>query len=178
METAEPWKAWKTKSRFPTPPPAPWKSRALREIPTFPQPRRSGMEKWKTKSRFPTFPFRFATTTSVLHLPNPTAYGRQSRRRAAHRAPSWSPDSNFMPNRKELFPGLQRLRFSGSSCIGNESRFQDHLSIGICCPPRDQAGLVFVAPRSGPVGFQAEPSPVAVAPQGRYLPAPVDRALA
>jgi hypothetical protein len=129
---AEPWKAWKAKGRLSPPPPAPWKSRTVREIPTFPQPRRRGMEKWKTKSRFPTFPFPFATTTSVLCLPNPTAYGRQSRRFAAHRAPSRSPDSNFTPNRKELFPGLQRLRFSGSSCIGNESRFQDHLSIGIC----------------------------------------------
>ena len=132
---AEPWKAWKAKGRLSPPPPAPWKSRTVREIPTFPQPRRRGMEKWKTKSRFPTFPFPFATTTSVLCLPNPTAYGRQSRRFAAHRAPSRSPDSNFTPNRKELFPGLQRLRFSGSSCIGNESRFQDHLSIGICCAP-------------------------------------------
>ena len=129
MEMAEPWKAWKAKGRLSPPPPTPWKSRTLREISTFPQPRRSGMEKWKTKSRFPTFPFRFATTTPVLSLPNPTAYGRQSRRFAAHRTPSWSPDSNFTPNGKEFIPGIQRLRFSGSSCIGNESRFQDHLSI-------------------------------------------------
>src|SRR5438105_3261003 len=33
-----PWKAWKTKSRFPTLSTAPWKFRKRREIPTFPQP--------------------------------------------------------------------------------------------------------------------------------------------
>jgi len=133
---AELWKAWKAKGRLSPPPPTPWKSRTRREIPTFPQPRRSGMEKWKTKSRFSTFPFHFATTTPVPCLPNPTASGRQSRRFAAHRTPSRGPDRNFAPNRKELLPGLQRLKFSGSSCIGNKSRSQDHLSIGICSDRR------------------------------------------
>ena len=36
VEKGEPWKRWKTKSRFPSAPPAPWKSRQHREIPTFP----------------------------------------------------------------------------------------------------------------------------------------------
>ena len=36
---AELWKAWKTKSRFPTLSTAPWKSRKGGEISTFPQPR-------------------------------------------------------------------------------------------------------------------------------------------
>ncbi len=36
VEKAEPWKLWKTKSGFPRAPPAPWKSRQHREIPTFP----------------------------------------------------------------------------------------------------------------------------------------------
>ena len=130
---AELWKAGKAKGRLSPPPPAPWKSRPHREIPTFPQRRRNGLEKWKTKNRFSTFPSRFATTTSVFYLRNAAAFGRPGRRFAAHRTPSRSPNSKSTPNRKELFPGLQRLRFSGSSCIGNESRFQDHSSIGICC---------------------------------------------
>jgi hypothetical protein len=33
-----PWKAWKSKSSFPTLSTAPWKSRKEHEIPTFPQP--------------------------------------------------------------------------------------------------------------------------------------------
>src|SRR5450755_4751524 len=68
---AGPWKAWKTKGRFSTLPPAPWESRKNREIPTFPQPRRrisihpakaelpaelAPLEKWKSKSGIPTFP--------------------------------------------------------------------------------------------------------------------------
>ena len=36
VEKTEPWKLWKTKSRFPIAPTAPWKSRQQREIPTFP----------------------------------------------------------------------------------------------------------------------------------------------
>jgi hypothetical protein len=130
---AEPWKEGKAKGRLSPPPPAPWKSRIQREIPTFPQPWRSKLEKWKTKNRFPTFPACFATTSSVLCLPNPSAFGRQGRRSAANRTPSRIPNSSSTPNRKDLSPGLQRFRFSGSSCIGNESRFQDHPSIGICC---------------------------------------------
>ena len=129
---AEPWKEGKAKGRLSPPPPAPWKSRIQREIPTFPQPWRSKLEKWKTKNRFPTFPACFATTSSVLCLPNPSAFGRQGRRSAANRTPSRIPNSSSTPNRKDLSPGLQRFRFSGSSCIGNESRFQDHPSIGIC----------------------------------------------
>jgi hypothetical protein len=65
----------------------------------------------------------------VAFSPGVAAKGR---RFAARRTPSRSPDSDFTPNRKELLPSLQRLRFSGSSCIGNESRFQDPLSIGKC----------------------------------------------
>ena|SRR5712691_2870645 len=33
-----PWEAWKTESRFPTLPTAPWKSRKTSEISTFPPP--------------------------------------------------------------------------------------------------------------------------------------------
>jgi hypothetical protein len=129
---AELWKAWKAKSRLPPPPTAPWKSRTQREIPTFPQPRRGALEKWKTKNRFPTFPFRLATTNSVFFPRNAAAFGRRGSRFAANRTPSRSPDSKSKPNGRELFPGLQHLMFPGSSCIGNESRFQDHPSIGIC----------------------------------------------
>ena len=129
---AELWKAWKAKSRLPPPPTAPWKSRTQREIPTFPQPRRGAQEKWKTKNRFPTFPFRLATTNSVFFPRNAAAFGRRGSRFAANRTPSRSPDSKSKPNGRELFPGLQHLMFPGSSCIGNESRFQDHPSIGIC----------------------------------------------
>jgi len=67
---AELWKAWKTKSRFPTLSTAPWKSRKGGEIPTFPQLRLflvklkiectkknlKAVEKWKSKNRIPTFP--------------------------------------------------------------------------------------------------------------------------
>jgi hypothetical protein len=60
------WKAWKSKSGFPTLSTAPWKSRKQREISTFPQPGFAAMEKWKTKSRFPTFPQPLATTILVL----------------------------------------------------------------------------------------------------------------
>ncbi len=63
-----PWKAWKTKSGFPTLSTVPWKSRRKREIPTFPPPGFASMEKWKTKSRFPTFPRPLATITTVLSL--------------------------------------------------------------------------------------------------------------
>src|ERR1035437_8446477 len=38
VEMAGPWGEWKTKSRFPTLPTGPWKSRQHREIPTFPPP--------------------------------------------------------------------------------------------------------------------------------------------
>ena len=65
---AGPWKAWKTKSGFPTLSTVPWKSRRKREIPTFPPPGFASMEKWKTKSRFPTFPRPLATITTVLSL--------------------------------------------------------------------------------------------------------------
>src|SRR5579862_1911721 len=51
-----PWKAWKTKLRFPPLPPAPWKSRKSSEIPHFHRPSLRRMEKWKTKTRFPPFP--------------------------------------------------------------------------------------------------------------------------
>ena len=61
-----PWKAWKSKSSFPTLSTAPWKSRQQREIPTFPQPGFAAMGKWKTKSRFPTFPQPLATVILVL----------------------------------------------------------------------------------------------------------------
>ena len=60
------WKAWKSKSGFPTLSTGPWKSRKGREIPTFPLPGFAAVEKWKTKSRFPTFPQPLATTTLVL----------------------------------------------------------------------------------------------------------------
>lgn len=51
------WKAWKAKSRLPTLSTSPLEiSPKGGEIPTFPQLKRSGLEKWKTKSRFPTFP--------------------------------------------------------------------------------------------------------------------------
>ncbi len=68
---AELWKAWKTKSRFPTLSTAPWKSRKGGEIPTFSQLRlfvgesenrgkqrrlERAVEKWKSKNRIPTFP--------------------------------------------------------------------------------------------------------------------------
>ena len=63
-----PWKAWKTKDRFPTFSTVPWESRRKREIPTFPPPGFAAMEKWKTNSRFPTFPPPLATITPVLSL--------------------------------------------------------------------------------------------------------------
>jgi hypothetical protein len=51
------WKAWKAKNRLPTLSTSPLEiSPNGGEISTFPQLRRSGLEKWKTKSRFPTFP--------------------------------------------------------------------------------------------------------------------------
>jgi hypothetical protein len=51
------WKEWKAKSRLPTLSTSPLEiSPKGGEISTFPQLRRSGLEKWKTKSRFPTFP--------------------------------------------------------------------------------------------------------------------------
>ena len=164
---AELWKAGKAKGRLSPPPPAPWKSRPHREIPTFPQRRRNGLEKWKTKNRFSTFPSRFATTTSVFYLRNAAAFGRPGRRFAAHRTPSRSPNSKSTPNRKELFPGLQRLRFSGSSCIGNESRFQDHSSIGICY----EAGAEARADRRGASRYSQctgiRPTTVVQFPRGR-----------
>jgi len=63
-----PWKAWKSKSSFPTLSTAPWKSRKKREIPTFPQPGFAALEKWKTKSRFSTFPQPLATMILVVSL--------------------------------------------------------------------------------------------------------------
>jgi hypothetical protein len=68
------WKEWKAKNRLPTLSTSPLEiSPKGGEISTFPQLRRSGLEKWKTKSRFPTFPFRFATTTPVSPLKNQNA---------------------------------------------------------------------------------------------------------
>lgn len=62
-----PWKAWKSKTGFPTLSTAPWKSRTRREIPTFPQPGFAALGKWKTKPRFPTFPPPLAMTTVMPH---------------------------------------------------------------------------------------------------------------
>src|SRR5579859_453981 len=50
VEKTERWKLWKTKSRFPIAPTAPWKSRQHREIPTFP-PRRLRLLLAKQKSQ-------------------------------------------------------------------------------------------------------------------------------
>src|ERR1019366_7921695 len=53
---AGPWGEWKTKSRFPTLPTGPWKSRQHREIPTFPPPGfppDGGLEKQKQGFHFP-----------------------------------------------------------------------------------------------------------------------------
>ena len=51
------WKAWKAKGGLSALSTSPLEiSPKAGEIPTFPQPRRSGLEKWKTKSRFSTFP--------------------------------------------------------------------------------------------------------------------------
>ena len=129
---AEPWKAWKANGRLSPPSTVPWKSRRQREIPTFPQPGRSRLEKWKTKNRFPTFPSHFATASPAFHIQNTAACGRSGRRCAASQTTLQSPNSALNPKRKEPFPGPLHLRFSGSSCIGNESRFQYHLSIGKC----------------------------------------------
>jgi len=57
VEMPGPWKAWKTESRFPTLPTAPWKSRRRREISTFPQPGFAPdgkVENQKQVSHFPT----------------------------------------------------------------------------------------------------------------------------
>ena len=51
MEMTGPWKAWKSKSGFPSLSTAPWESRKRREIPTFPQPRRLSQVKDKTGGR-------------------------------------------------------------------------------------------------------------------------------
>src|SRR6267154_5046590 len=70
------------------------------------------MEKWKSKSRIPTFP-----PPAVL----PAAQGRnQFKKRSSE-------------SRKDAPAALSRPPLSGSSCIGNELRFQDHSSIGKCC---------------------------------------------
>jgi len=108
---------------------SPWKSRTLREIPTFPQPRlfpngpqnrerkpgeadsMQAMEKWKSKSRIPTFP-----QPAVL----PAAQGRNQFKKRSYES------------RKDAPAALSRPPLSGSSCIGNELRFQDHSSIGKC----------------------------------------------
>ena len=57
VEMTGPWKAWKSKSSFPTLTTAPWKSRKEREIPTFPQPSFAPdgkVENQKQVSHFPT----------------------------------------------------------------------------------------------------------------------------
>ena len=57
VEMPGPWKAWKSKSSFPTLSTAPWKSRKDREIPTFPQPGVAPdgkVENQKQVSHFPT----------------------------------------------------------------------------------------------------------------------------
>ena len=76
---------------------------------------------WRTKNRIPTFPSHLATTIPIFHSPDAAAYGHPC---AASHTASQPQDCTFNPNRKELFLGLLCLRFSGSSCIGNESRFQ------------------------------------------------------
>jgi len=77
-----PWKAWKSKSSFPTLSTAPWKSRQQREIPTFPQPGFAALEKWKTKSGFPTFPPPLATIMTAL-CPKPKNRRKEVGRDAA-----------------------------------------------------------------------------------------------
>lgn len=78
MEMPGPWKAWKSKSSFPTLPTAPWKSRPQREIPTFPQPGFAVLEKWKTKNRFPTFPPPLARTIPAPSLQDSSGSGMRT----------------------------------------------------------------------------------------------------
>src|SRR5258708_16240830 len=68
------------------------------------------MEKWKTTNRFPTFPHDASDDDSCLLL-NKTPNSRKEVGRCAA-SPSGS--------------------FSGSSCIGNTTSFQDHPWIGKC----------------------------------------------
>jgi hypothetical protein len=51
-----PWKAWKSKSSFPTRSTAPWKSRQQREISTFPQPGLRGHGKVENQNQVSPFP--------------------------------------------------------------------------------------------------------------------------
>ncbi len=53
-----PWKAWKTKRRFPTLPTVPWKSRNSSEIPTFPPPQLAPDGKVENQNRVSHFSTR------------------------------------------------------------------------------------------------------------------------
>ena len=96
VEMPGPWKAWKTKDRFPTLSTVPWKSRRNREIPTFPPPGFAALEKWKTNSRFPTFPQPLATMTSVIFLKTKNQR-KEVGRCAASSFPMHSPYSRTEP---------------------------------------------------------------------------------
>ncbi len=109
-----PWKAWKTKSGFPTLSTVPWKSRRKREIPTFPPPGFASMEKWKTKSRFPTFPRPLATITTVLSLKTKNQRKEVGRCAASSFPVRFSCSSFDWKMLDRLTPDLDRELFSGS----------------------------------------------------------------
>src|SRR5664279_5802816 len=118
------WKAWKTTNRFPPLPTAPWKSRKDGEISTFPPPGVAPRESVENQR-------------AVSHTPP-----RRSRRRLRVPLPnSKTKPSGVPPERQEKGHASRSsaAAFSVSPCVGNESRFQYHSSIGKCYGPSREA---------------------------------------
>ena len=127
------WKEWKTKSRFPTLPTAPWKSRQPREISTFPQLRRVAPGKVENQTQVSHFPH--ATRDDDDYTFRKTKVKTRRLRRCEN-----EPQKESIPQHSAVSPlpiprltsHWKRNPFSGSLRVGNKYRFQAHFRIGKC----------------------------------------------
>jgi len=114
VEMTERWKPWKAKDRLSTVPTAPWKSRAPREISTFPQLGRTADGKsGKPKAGFPLFHARPATTIPVFVSQNQTKTRRSgpaASRRSRAKKQQISPPSGRQKGR-QWFPPVSGSLF-------------------------------------------------------------------
>ena len=128
VEMAGRWKAWKSKSRIPTLPTAPWKSRKTGEIPTFPQLRRRGG--WKSGKPKTGFPLSHRPESRSLKPKNKTRLWASP----AFRVPTYQrqdprKETSGSNQTLRLAPYWNRRAVSGSSPTGINSRFQAHSRI-------------------------------------------------
>src|ERR1035441_8506744 len=158
VEMAGPWGEWKTKSRFPTLPSGPWKSRQHREIPTFPRAlfeASQGWWKWrahgesgKPRAGFPHSPPALGNLANTARFPHShrqasPPMGKWKTRNRFPTSPRGARDDDLFlypthKNTERSTAGHARphLRFSCSLCIRTKLQFHAHPSIGKCSARR------------------------------------------